>query len=229
MSDNNKSFEVQNGLNVSGDITSTGSVTATAFFGDGSGLTNVTGGSSGGLSSEAVTALIVSTVDETYVQNHSLDLADVTAQINSIVDQAYVVARQTGLTELEVTNAVNDAINSRLSGLEWNFSRTVSAPNFQEGTHTLSSAVAVLQPSLGSLQTHSLSADSIYTAATGWDEGESLTLHISNTGGHLVIWPNDVKWVGGSAPTCTTVGVVHLVNFWKVGTQLYGAYVGEAS
>ena len=66
-------------------------------------------------------------------------------------------------------------------------------------------------------------------AHTNWESGESLTLHVSNSGGYSITWPVNVKWVGSVAPLCTTVGVVHLINFWKVGTQLYGAYVGEAS
>lgn len=45
MSDN-KSFKVQNGLDVTGDANVSGTVTANAFVGDGSGLTGISGGSS---------------------------------------------------------------------------------------------------------------------------------------------------------------------------------------
>ena len=48
MSDN-KSFKVQNGLDVTGDANVSGSVTATSFIGDGSQLTGISGGSGGGL------------------------------------------------------------------------------------------------------------------------------------------------------------------------------------
>lgn len=40
----NKNFKVKNGLDVSGNTTVEGTVTATAFIGDGSGLSNITGG-----------------------------------------------------------------------------------------------------------------------------------------------------------------------------------------
>lgn len=233
MSTDNKTFLVNNGLEVDGDTIVSGSVSAAAFFGDGSGLTNVSGGANGGLSETAVVSLIESTVDATYVQTRQsvdqLTSAQVETIIEQVVDATYVAARETGIDPVEVQNIVADAINFRLANLEWNFSRTVSAPNFQEGTHTYSSTAGVLQPSLGSLQSHSLSAATTYEAHTNWESGESLTLHVSNNGGHAITWPTGVKWVGGSAPVCTTVGVVHLVNFWKVGTQLYGAYVGEAS
>lgn len=228
MSDNSKAFKVQNGLVVTGDISADGTITAAAFFGDGSGLTNVSGGVGGGLSQESVEALIVSIVDEAYVQNHSLSTADVTAQINSIVDQAYVVARQTGLTELEVTNAVNAAINSRLEGLEWSFDKTVSAPNYKEGVYEYTGIAVQLQPNHGSLQTHAVSGATIYTASNDWDSGESLTLHIT-TDGSTITWPTGTKWVGNTAPSISTLNVTHIFNFWKVGTDLYGAYVGEAS
>lgn len=233
MSTDNKNFLINNGLEVDGDTAVSGSVSATAFFGDGSGLTNVTGGSSGGLSETAVISLIESTVDVAYVQTRQsvdqLTSAQVESIIENVVDATYVAARETGIDPIEVQNIVSDAINFRLANLDWNFSRTVSAPNYKEGTHTYSATSAALQPGLGSLQSHSLTGDTVYIAHSNWDAGESLTLHVANNGGHAVTWPTDVKWVGGSAPTCTTINVVHLVNFWKVGTQLYGAYVGEAS
>ena len=46
MSDN-KSFKVQNGLDVTGDANVSGSVTATSFIGDGSQLTGISGGGGG--------------------------------------------------------------------------------------------------------------------------------------------------------------------------------------
>lgn len=226
---NDKSFKVQNGLIVEGDTSISGSVTAAAFFGDGSGLTNISAGSGGGLSTEAAIALIETTVSEAYVQARSIDTSDVEQTINAVVDAAYVIARQTGLTELEVANAIDAALNARIAGLDWTFGNTVAAPNFKEGTYSYTSADVSLQPNLGSLQNHVLIADATYTAHSSWAAGESLTLHLSNNGGHTITWPAGVKWIGGIAPTCTTVGVVHLVNLWKVGIELYGAYVGEAS
>ena len=233
MSTNNKKFIINNGLNVEGDTNVSGSVSATSFFGDGSGLTNVSGGAGGGLSQTAVISLIESTVDVEYVQTRQsvdqLTSAQVESIIEQVVDATYIAARETGIDPIEVQNIVAESINFRLANLEWNFSRTASAPNFQEGTYTYSETSAALQPSLGSLQSHSLTGDTTYVAHSNWEAGESLTLHVANNDGHAITWPAGVKWIGGTAPTCTTVGVVHLVNLWKVGIELYGAYVGEAS
>jgi len=37
-----------------------------------------------------------------------------------------------------------------------------------------------------------------------------------------------VIWKGGSAPTLATTGY-SVIQFWKVSTQVYGAYVGDVA
>ena len=41
---------------------------------------------------------------------------------------------------------------------------------------------------------------------------------------YSVTWPS-VNWVGGVAPTLPTSGY-GIIQLWKVGSQLYGAYAG---
>ena len=47
-------------------------------------------------------------------------------------------------------------------------------------------------------------------------------------GSWTVTWPAGIKWVGGSAPTLsTTAGNPTAIEFFQVGSQLYGAAVGD--
>lgn len=79
----------------------------------------------------------------------------------------------------------------------------------------------VINPANGTIQTWTLGADRSPSATIA--TGQSLTLMVT-AGAYTVTWPS-VTWVGGVAPTLptTSAGVVVL---WKVGTTLYGSYVG---
>jgi hypothetical protein len=107
------------------------------------------------------------------------------------------------------------------------FGGTVTAKNFIEDVDSVSGTSISVDPTNGSLVTHTLSGTTTYTYAAGWSEGESLTLHIVSNG-NTVNWPT-TKWVGGEAPDLSSTTGVHLVNLWKIGSNVYGAYIGEAS
>jgi hypothetical protein len=57
------------------------------------------------------------------------------------------------------------------------------------------------------------------------DDGSAYALTWSDAtwGGSGVVW----KTGGGNAPTLNTTGYT-VLTFWKVGTQIYGARVGDA-
>lgn len=107
------------------------------------------------------------------------------------------------------------------------FSGSVVASNYTEGVDSLNGTSVSLDPSNGSLAIHALSGTTTYSYAAGWVGGESITLHITSNG-NTVNWPT-TKWVGGEAPDLSSTAGTHLVNLWKVGSDVYGAYVGEAS
>lgn len=107
------------------------------------------------------------------------------------------------------------------------FTGTVTAENYIEGVDALSGTSVSVDPSNGSLATHTLTGATTYSYAAGWTSGESITLHIISAG-NTVTWPT-TKWVGGAAPDLSSTTGTHLVNLWKVGSDVYGAYVGEAS
>ena len=91
-----------------------------------------------------------------------------------------------------------------------------------------SSTTPALSPTNGSIQTWTLTGNSTPTAGT-WAAGQSLTLMIDDGTAFTVTWTSlPVTWVGGTAPTLATTGFT-VIEFWKVGTTIYGALVGAVA
>jgi len=103
-----------------------------------------------------------------------------------------------------------------------------------EEVYTISDGVAFeVDPSNGSVQLITLGA-SRTPKATNFAAGEAVTLMIDDGTAYTLTWTDTtwgasgVVWTGGSAPTLATSGYT-VVQFWKVGTQVYGAYVGDVA
>lgn len=86
-------------------------------------------------------------------------------------------------------------------------------------------ATPELDPADGTVQTWTLTIESTPTEVMA--TGEYITLLIS-TPSYNVIWTHVDVWVGGSAPTLDTTNT-NVIELWKVGSTVYGAYVGAAS
>lgn len=97
---------------------------------------------------------------------------------------------------------------------------------YTETVFAVTGTTPALSPTNGSIQTWTLSANSTPTAGT-WAAGQSLILGVTASS-FTVTWPS-VVWskVGGSgaAPTLTSTGV-NWVILWKVGTTVYGSFLG---
>lgn len=83
----------------------------------------------------------------------------------------------------------------------------------------------VINPANGTIQTWTLGANR--SPSITMSAGQSLTLMIDDGTAYAVTWPS-VTWVGGVAPTLPTTGYGVIV-LWKVGTTVYGSYVGAAA
>lgn len=103
----------------------------------------------------------------------------------------------------------------------------ISAGTLTEDTYALSGTSVALDPDNGSVQTHILAGNTIYS--DGFSDGQAVTLMVNDGAGRTVNWPT-MTWVnnGGSAPTLATTGYT-VVALWKVGVTLYGALVGDGS
>lgn len=83
-----------------------------------------------------------------------------------------------------------------------------------------------LEPDNGTIQVATLSANITYT--DGLASGQSMVLMLNGGATYNVTWPT-MTWVsaaGNAEPTLTANDVVVL---WKVGSTLYGAWVGSAA
>jgi hypothetical protein len=92
-----------------------------------------------------------------------------------------------------------------------------------------------INPANGGIQTITLGANRT-PKGTSFAVGQTVTLMVTAST-YTLTWtdttfgPSGVKWVGassaGSAPTLST-SIVTIIELWKVGSQVYGAFVGVA-
>ena len=104
-----------------------------------------------------------------------------------------------------------------------------------EDVYTISDGAAFeVDPSNGSVQLITLGANRT-PKATNFAAGEAITLMVDDGSAYTITW-TDATWGGtgvvwktdnGVAPTLNTTGYTAIV-LWKVGSQVYGARVGDA-
>jgi len=104
-----------------------------------------------------------------------------------------------------------------------------------EDIYTITDGAAFeIDPGNGSIQLITLGA-SRTPKATNFAAGESVTLMVDDGSAYALTWTDatfggsGVVWKtgGGSAPTLNTTGYT-VITLWKVGSQVYGARVGDA-
>ena len=154
-----------------------------------------------------------------------VDVSEDVSKKITVSDLVSIVVDETGFDSAEVSSIVSSVVDNAY--VEARLPGSVSADNYIEGVDSISGTSVSIDPSNGSLAIHALSGTTTYSYAAGWVAGESITLHITSNG-NTVNWPI-TKWVGGEAPDLSGTDGVHIVNLWKIGSDVYGAYVGEAS
>jgi len=92
-----------------------------------------------------------------------------------------------------------------------------------ENVYTITDGASVdLDPDNGTIQTWTLGANR--TATESLTAGQSMLLVVT-AGSYTLTFPT-ITWAGGSAPTLSTSKPT-AIEFWKIGTTLYGANVGD--
>lgn len=110
---------------------------------------------------------------------------------------------------------------------------TLTGPTINDGyteeVLAISGTTPAITPTTASIQTWTLTGNSTPTAGT-WAAGQSLTLMIDDGTAYTVTWTSmPVTWKTGlgTAPSLNTTGFT-AITFWKVGSIIYGARVGDA-
>lgn len=123
------------------------------------------------------------------------------------------------------TKAQSDAKFVTFTGTETLTNKTVEAlvlnNGYTEETYTLSGTE--LNPVNGSMQVAVLSANIVFTDAL--TSGQSLMLMLENGSTYSVTWPT-ITWATSTGNTPPTLTAKDALTFWKIGSTLYGAYVG---
>ena len=99
-----------------------------------------------------------------------------------------------------------------------------TAKSYKDTVYTITDGASVdIDPDNGGIQVWTLGASRTPTA-NNFDAGAKVMLMIDDGSSYGITWPS-VNWVGGVAPTLATSGY-SIVELWKVGSQLYGAFAG---
>lgn len=121
-------------------------------------------------------------------------------------------------SKLWVLNTATSNVASDEPGVSAKWTRYLRT----EDVYAISGTTPALNPDNGTIQTWTLTGNSSPTDSVA--AGQSMTMMIADGTAYAITWPT-MTWVGGSAPTLATTGY-SVVELWKVGTTLYGAFVG---
>ena len=125
-----------------------------------------------------------------------------------------------------------------LTGTQTLTNKTLTDPaitgTILEDVFTITDGAAFeIDPGNGSIQLITLGANRT-PKATNFTAGESITLMVNDGTAYTLTWTDatwgsgGVIWKGGTAPTLATTGY-SVIQFWKVGSQVYGASVGDVA
>jgi len=152
------------------------------------------------------------------------------------------------MSTLSTTNLKNPSSGSNNIVLATNGSTTIATltgttltdpaitGTILEDVFTIADGAAFeVDPGNGSIQLITLGT-SRTPKATNFVAGESITLMVNDgtSTSYTITWTDatwgsgGVIWKGGSAPTLAATGY-SVIQFWKVGSQVYGASVGNVA
>lgn len=96
----------------------------------------------------------------------------------------------------------------------------LDGPTLVGYTETVATGTTTLDNADGTIKNYTMTANTTFT--DGLSSGQSLTLHLSGGTTYTATWPI-ITWVGGTP----TLAANTVLEFWKIGSTLYGATVGD--
>ena len=165
------------------------------------------------------------------VQAYDADLAAV-----ATLSTTGLINRTGSGTAATVTVPSGDLVGT--SAIQTLTAKTLTDPaiigTILEDVFTITDGAAFeVDPGNGSIQLITLGANRT-PKATNFAAGEAVTLMVDDGSAYTLTWTDatwgtsGVEWTGGAAPDLATSGYT-VLQFWKVGTQVYGALVGEVA
>jgi len=145
------------------------------------------------------------TNDSGYITSYTVTEGDVTAH------QAALSITESQISDLGSYATINNAT----------FTGDTTANNYVDTVYTLTGTA--LDPANGNVQTKTMAANTTFTDSL--TTGESMVLVLSGGDTYTATYPT-MTWAGGSAPTLTSDDAL---VFWKIGSTLYGAYIGSVA
>jgi hypothetical protein len=186
-------------------------------------MTNELDSLQGAVADDAADAAASAVTAQSYA-DVSLDLSNVVGLWSNLSGALSVPATCIHNDRLWVlnTNTTNVAADEPGVSAKWTlYVRT-------EQVHAVTGTTPALSPANGTIQTWALTGNSTPTAGT-WTAGQSMTLMVNDGTARTINWASmAITWIGGTAPTLATSGYT-VIEFWKVGTTIYGALVGAVA
>lgn len=144
----------------------------------------------------------------------------------STFDAANLTGTLPAISGANLTSLPADATKMPLTGGTFTGS-VVFEDAINENVFAITDASSVaLDPDNGMVQTWTLGANR--TATDSLTTGQSMLLIITaSSSNYTLTWPT-MKWSGGSAPTLGGANAT-AIELFKVGSQLYGATIGDLS
>ena len=133
-----------------------------------------------------------------------------------------------------VTSAIQTQFNAKAPTASPTLTGTIAlsgaaafSSSITEAVYAISGTTPSINPTLGTIQTWTLSADSTPTFSSLFIAGQAITIMIDDGASRSISWPT-ITWVNnaGVAPSLSATNLT-VIALWKVGTTFYGALVGD--